>query len=36
MTEEDHFNCESLEDSETVAKYLQSLIHGFEKGGNYT
>ena len=32
MTEEDRFNCESLQDSETVAKYLQSLIHGFEKG----
>ncbi|EFK11413.1 conserved hypothetical protein [delta proteobacterium NaphS2] len=31
MTEEDRFNCESLEDTETIAKYLQSLIDGFEK-----
>ena len=32
MTEEDRFNCESLQDTETMANYLQSLIDGFEKG----
>ena len=32
MTEEDRFNCESLQDTETMAKYLKSLMDGFEKG----
>ncbi len=32
MTQEGRFTYESLQDAETIAKYLQSLIEGFEKG----
>jgi amphi-Trp domain-containing protein len=32
MTEEKRFTYESLQDAKTIAKYLQSLIQGFETG----
>lgn len=32
MTKEGRFTHESLQDAETIATYLQSLIRGFEKG----
>ena len=32
MTEDGQFNFESLQDAGTIAKYLQSLIDGFQKG----
>lgn len=32
MTKEGRFTYESLQDAGTIAKYLQSLIDGFEKG----
>ena len=32
MTEEKRFTHESLQDAKSIAKYLQSLIRGFETG----
>ncbi len=32
MAKEEQFQHESLQDSKTIAKYLQALIDGFEKG----
>ena len=32
MTDEERFNDESLQDTETIAAYLESLIQGFREG----
>ncbi len=32
MTEDGRFSYESLQDAKSIARYLQALIEGFEKG----